>query len=210
MAVRTKIAISLILTLSLGGCAVNRVETVNSKNDAQSMYKVPVVYGIGIAKNSLPLKSAELPMIGFQEYDPVTKKGTASCLGSADTIWLSFEMGWDKFPQDYDIRYHVLMVPPGYYALSMGAKPYEANPSLYIKIEPGHSQYLGDFQFKKSPSSLSNYPNNILPKISILPVEYHEDKALEILRKFEIPIEQLQKVPLTPTDGTAGFLLCTP
>jgi hypothetical protein len=210
MAARTKIVILLGLALSLGGCAVNRVEEVHSARDASSMYKVPVIYGIAVAENSLPLRGAELPSMRFSEYDPVTKKGTASCLGSADDVWISFRMGFDKFPQDHNLHYHVLMVPSGYDALSMGVKPYEANPSLYFKIEQGRPQYLGDFLFKKSPSTQPNDQNNLLARTSTLPVEYHKDEAINVLQKFGIPTDQLENVPLIPTDGGAEFLLCTP
>jgi hypothetical protein len=98
------------------------------------------------------------------------------------------------------------MVPPGYYALPMGVKLYEANPSLYLKIDDGGPLYLGDFWFMES----SNPKYKTLTQISTLPVEYHPKDAVQALQAFGIPTERLQQVPLVPTDGGASFLLCAP
>jgi hypothetical protein len=85
-----KLGLTFSLLIAFTGCAVNRVEEVKSARDTKSIYKVPVVYGIGIAKDSLPIPSYHIAAIGFAEYDPATKEGTSSCLGHADVMWVSF------------------------------------------------------------------------------------------------------------------------
>jgi hypothetical protein len=204
--VLSKLGLISALLITLTGCAVNRVDEVKSAGDAESLYKVPVVYGIGIAKDSLPTRSSDIAAIGFAEYDPVTKRGTSSCLGSADVLWVSFRVPFREIPQDHYLHYHVLMVPPGYYALTMGIKPHEANPSLYIKIEDSGPQYLGDFWLTETHDP--KYKS--LAQLSTLPVEYHPKDAVQALQAFGISSDPLPQVPLVPTDGGARFLLCTP
>jgi hypothetical protein len=166
------------------------------------------VYGFGVAKDSLSLSPSDEAGIDFAEYDPVAKKGTASCLGSADNLWVSFGVPFRQFPKDHDLHYHVLMVPPGYYALSWGAKPYEASPSLYIKIDHSGPQYLGDFWLMKTSDLTYKYLN--LTNLTTLPVEYHPENAAHALQAFGIQSEPLPQVQLIPTDGVANFIICMP
>lgn len=205
-----KVAHILGLLAVLTGCAVDRVKEVNTPDEANSLYKVPVVYSIGLAENSPPISSTNITSIVFAEYDPVAKRGTSSCLGSADTIVMSLWPDRNQNPPKHNLHYHVLMVPPGYYALSWGGiTPHEANPSLYIKIEDNGPQYLGDFWVVETPSTNPKYP--WLSKASTLPVEYHQEQAKQALQSLNIPFDQLQQATLIPTDGMArGFVMCTP
>lgn len=198
----------LVCALMLGACTYNRVHEVQSVGDTKTVYKVPVVYGIGIAEKSKPFTPRDFTSISFMQFDLPTKGGTAECVGIADTIELSFGVPFEKFRPDDKMHYHVLMVPAGYYALSTGIKPAEANPSLYFKIEKGHPQYLGDFWITKVPTR--DDPTQNLMHVTTLPVEYHIKAARAALQKFNIEDEKMSTVKMVNTDSTSIIPDCIP
>jgi len=198
----------LLSILFLTSCAINRVEVVKSIKDTRSLYKVPVVYGIAIAKESLPLTYN----IGtaFAEYNPKTKKGTGSCFGSADKIRISYNSPNYKEPiKDRNIHYQILMVPPGHY-VSMWGHP-NSKTNKYIKIERGKPQYLGNFVYLKRLNINSNKARVRSNYETIrLPITYSMQEAAKALEEFDINADKLQKTNYTNTDGYATGIICTP
>lgn len=197
--------ILLLTALScLGGCAVNNVSDVDSKFDTLSFYRVPVVYGISNEETS---NFDYNRSISFREYDPKTQEGTGGCLGTANAIFINSKNEQMNGTNKDQASYYVIMVPPGYYAMSVGAKIYEADPSVYFKVEKNAPQYLGDFKVK------SEVKYQDMPGLKLYftdPVEYHEDMALVALKEFGVAAEKVKKIDLIPTKGYAGMVLCTP
>lgn len=194
----------VICTAALSGCAVNNVSNVDSKFDTLSFYRVPVVYGISNEEISNFDYNRSM---SFGEYDPKTQKGTGGCLGTANAIFINSKKEQMNGSNKDQVSYHVIMVPPGYYAMSMGAKTYEAYPSVYFKVEKNAPQYLGDFRVKSKVRD--QYLLNDKEYFTD-PVEYHEDMALAALKEFGVAAEKVKKIDLIPTKGYAGMVLCTP
>ena len=190
----------LVLAATLAGCAVNRVVEVKDPEQAHSIYKVPVIYGTKLLERSL-----NTPGFGFSEYSPGRHAGTASCLGSADR----FSVRFDARPGN--TAYHVLLVPPGSYALEQGSdRPSEAAPSGYVTFEAGHSYDLGLFQAEPAQSSPRNGRNFLLPEYRLLPVKYDLATASNRLAALGINSSQIEPAKISPTGVFTGHLLCFP
>lgn len=211
---KTKFMYCFLYLFLLSSCAVNRVDYVRSISDTKSLYKVPVIYGIGIKDDSLPIRYYGILGPEFGEYSLRKKQGSAGCLGSADTISISFHGLPIKHKEIIDnkqMHYYLLMVPPGYYALHRGSALHEANPSAYFKIERGYPQYLGNFWISKTDLTKKDQRNyfHSYQKITS-PIEYNMSAAQKTLQKFTINPEELKIVAINSGDGFAKRILCTP
>jgi hypothetical protein len=176
----------------LSACGMNQVKTVDTKDDAYSTYRVPVVYGSGVLDNS-----ANPMEMHFSGYDPMMKESTSKCLSSANVIDIKFGGEVDHKPS-VGMHYHVLMVPPGYYALSMGAvAPYEAQPSIYFQVTDINPQYLGDFWIATTSDDEKVH-------IKAAPMEFHPDEAAHTLESFGIPSTYMKPIQMIPTDGRSN------
>lgn len=194
--------IIFIISFLLTGCSVNRVNYIASQTDIKSFAifpKVPVVYGITVKKDSLPIKSYErfgyFPV--FQEYSPKTKKTTAGCFGTANRIYINFHEK-NKKPDDEKIYYYVLMVPPGNYA-RMG------EVTQYFSIKSEHPQYLGNFVISKisRAGTFSGTASN-------LRMEYNLNAAKKSLETLNLNSKQLNVVSTIPDQGFNGGFVCAP
>ncbi|MEM6603959.1 MAG: hypothetical protein AAF621_07900, partial [Pseudomonadota bacterium] len=173
----------LVTTFSIliSGCAVNRVEYVNSAKDAQSFYKIAVIYG-SCGKNKktdTDISGPHFVFEAFGEFVSVTQKGTGGCLGSNDYFSLPLSHNGCI---DNEVQYHVVMVPPDEYVHSRLKFQNDQNHySAYFKAEGTTPIYLGNFNAKMTQKN-NKYRYMYLPISSI---DYDMDKAKQVLEGFD-------------------------